>query len=185
MLMVVAVTTPLDALTDALAAAGTYNSSAEAAPEAVIWCDERRDFLPLLPLLRARLPHLLTLGAYDAATRTGPAIWLRAAIPGGISGLSWPTGTIPILWLPGVDRATLRAADECPAELVPLAWLVVAGSFFGHMNGKDWTLGGFLGAERGPVRLNVPHGREPSSSRRFTTSSGDVPIFTLRTIRAV
>lgn len=148
-------TTPLDALITALATAADYNTATEAAPAAVLWCDEPRDFAPLLPALRARMPHLLTFGAIDAASRTGPAIWLRAAIAGAIPGLTWPAGTVPVIWLPGIARDTLRAAEDCPAGLVPLAWLAVAGSFFGHVNGKDWTLGGFLGAERGVLKLNV------------------------------
>jgi hypothetical protein len=148
-------TTPLDALITALATAADYNTATEAAPAAVLWCDERREFAGLIPALRARMPHLLTYGDIDTATRAGPAIWLRAAIAGAIPGLAWSPGTVPVIWLPGVARETLRAAEECPARLVPLAWLAVAGSFFGHINGKDWTLAGFLGAERGPLKLDV------------------------------
>ena len=148
-------TTPLDALVDALAAAAAYNQATDAPPEAVLWCDEKREFAALIPALRARLPHLLTLGPIDADARIGPAVWLRAAIAGGLPYLTWPPGTIPVIWLPGIARETLRAAEECPPPLVPLAWLAVAGGFFGHINGKDWTLAGFLGAERGPLKLDV------------------------------
>ena len=147
--------TPLDILIAALAAAADYNSATEAAPKAVLWGDERCEFAALLPALRTRMPHLLTLGDFDASTRTGPAIWLRAAIAGAIPGLAWPSGAVPVIWLPGIARETLRAAEECPAGLVPLAWLAVAGCFFGHINGKDWTLAGFLGAERGPLKFDV------------------------------
>jgi PAS domain-containing protein len=43
----VGATTPLDALITALHDAASYNSAAEAPPEAVVWCDANGDFLPL------------------------------------------------------------------------------------------------------------------------------------------
>jgi len=33
------------------------------------------------------------------------------------------TGTVPIIYLPGVSRMTLRATEDCPHELKPLAEL--------------------------------------------------------------
>ena len=149
-------TTPLDALITAVRDAASYNSAAEAPPEAVVWCDANGDFVPLLPALRERLPELLTYGDFDPATRTGPAIWLRAAAAGAVSSVSWPGGAIPIIYIPANGREALKAADDCPALLQPLIWLTVAGNFFGHVNGKDWTLRGFLAAERGALKLTVP-----------------------------
>ena len=148
-------TTPLDALVAALRDAASYNAAAEAPPEAVVWCDANREFAPLLPALRERLPELLTYGDFDLETRTGPAIWLRAATVGAVSSISWPKDVIPIIYLPGVGRETLKGAEDCPALLQPLVWFTVAGSFFGHVNGKDWTLRGFLAAERGSLKLSI------------------------------
>ncbi len=148
-------TTPLDGLIDALDAAGAYNAAAQAAPEAVIWCDADREFAPLLPALRARLPNLLTLGEIDPAARTGPAVWLRAAAVGAVPDLTWPQGKPPVIYLPSVSRETLRDAETCPPLLAPLVWLGVAGAWFGHVNGKDWTLRGFLAADRGSLNLEV------------------------------
>src|ERR1700680_1672414 len=68
------VTTPLDALIAAVEESGGYNSAAETAPEAIVWCDANREFVPLLVLLRTRLPQLVTYGDYDPAMRTGPAV---------------------------------------------------------------------------------------------------------------
>ena len=48
----------------------------------------------------------------------------------------------------------MKGAEDCPVLLLPLVWFTVAGSFFGHVNGKDWTLRGFLAAERGALKLN-------------------------------
>ena len=148
-------TTPLDALVSAVRDAASYNAAAEAPPEAVLWCDENQEFLPLLLVLRERLPELLTYGDFDAATRTGPAVWLRAALAGAVSGIEIPEGVTPILYLPGVGRETLKSADASPALLQPLVWYTVAGTLFGHVNGKDWTLRGFLGSDRGPLNLGI------------------------------
>jgi hypothetical protein len=72
-------TTPLNALAEALRECRKYASGAEAQPEAILWCDPGREFAPILPALRSWLPNLLSFGIYDPATRTGPALWLRAA----------------------------------------------------------------------------------------------------------
>jgi len=149
------VTTPLDGLIDALEAAGAYNAAAQAAPEAVLWCDLDREFASLLPAVRARLPNLLTLGEIDQAARTGPAVWLRAAAARALPDVTWPSGRPPVIYLPGVSRETLRDAEACPPLLAPLVWLGVAGAWFGHVNGKDWTLRGFLAADRGSLNLEI------------------------------
>ena len=44
-------TTPLEALTAALHEAERYNASVEVAPEALLWCDANRDFVPLMQVL--------------------------------------------------------------------------------------------------------------------------------------
>jgi hypothetical protein len=72
-------TTPLKTLAEALRDCRKYASGAEAAPEAILWCDPAGEFAPVLPMLRARLPNLLSLGPYDPGIRTGPSPWLRAA----------------------------------------------------------------------------------------------------------
>jgi hypothetical protein len=139
--------TPLDALVAALGGAGDYDPRGEVAPEAVLWCDAPGDFRPLLPALRRSLPNLLTLGDYDPALRQGPAVWLRAALGRAVDGVTWKGGAPAILYLPGVARETLRAAEDCPKPLQLLAWFVVGGAVFGHPNAKDWTLRGFLAAK--------------------------------------
>lgn len=149
--------TPLDALIAGLRSAAD-DPRGEIAPEAVLWCDAPADFRPLLPALRRALPNLLTLGDYDPALRQGPAIWLRAALGGGVANVTWNGDAPAILYLPGVARKTLRAAEDCPKPLQLLAWFVVGGAVFGHPNSKDWTLRGFLAAKPnyGGLGLNVP-----------------------------
>jgi hypothetical protein len=148
-------TTPFDALVAALREAGEHDLRVEAPPEAVLWCDPGREFHGLQVDLRGRLPGLLTLGDPDATTRSGPALWLRAAAGRAIAGLEWPAAEPPILYLPGVGRETLRAVEDCPEPLKLLAWFAFSGAFFGHVNGKDWTLRGFLAAKRGGIGLDV------------------------------
>ena len=149
--------TPLEALIGALLAAAAYNPAAEAPPEAVLWCDAAGEFTLILPALRARMPGLFSLGAYDPATRTGPALWLRAAAARRVPKLEWPADQPPVIYVPGYGRDVLRGAEDCPAELAPLVWFTVAGCFFGQAHqGRDWTLRGFLAAQGSPVGLQVP-----------------------------
>ncbi|MDE5461347.1 BREX-1 system phosphatase PglZ type B [Bradyrhizobium sp. CSS354] len=153
-------TTPLESLAEALLACRAYASGAESAPAAILWCDPAGDFAPVMPALRTRLPHLLTFGAYDAAMRTGPSLWLRAAAARAVPGLDWHALDPPVIYLPGHGREVLRGAEECPAELQPLVWFAVTGVFFGQpKQARDWTLRGFLAAQGSPVSLNVPDDR--------------------------
>jgi hypothetical protein len=150
-------TTLLDVFADALHATAAYNPAAEAPPEAVVWCDASGDFAPILPVLRARMPGLLTFGTYDPAMRTGPALWLRAAAARQVVGVEWPAGEPPVIYVPYHGRDVLRGAEDCPADLAPLVWFAVAGSFFGQSRqARDWTLRGFLAAQGSPVGLDVP-----------------------------
>jgi hypothetical protein len=147
----------LDALAEALRDCRKFASGAEAAPEAILWCDQGGEFLPILPMLRARMPGLLTFGTYNSVTRTGPAVWLRAAAARQVSEIAWAPDEPPIIYLPGQGREVLRGAEDCPAELCPLVWFAVAGSFFGQpKQARDWTLRGFLAAQGSPVGLDIP-----------------------------
>ena len=72
--------TVLETLVTSLEGAALYNRSAMVGPAAILWPDEHREWEPLIPLLRVVNPYLLTLGPWDAAARTGPAIWLKCMI---------------------------------------------------------------------------------------------------------
>lgn len=136
-------TTFLDALVEALRRAGSYNRNDQEPPVAVLWPDKERQWLPLLPLLRAQLP-LLTLGEYNPAERSGPAFWLRCMIARSIPDDLLPEHATPILYLPGYSRQELRAIEDCPRPLKPLAELQYRGAIWTHRNGKDWTVSSFL-----------------------------------------
>ena len=129
-------------LLDALRSATSHNRSDGVAPAVVLWTDKERHWQPVLPRLRGELP-LLTLGPYAPDALTGPAIWLRCVIAGTLPEVELPDGT-PVIYLPGVSRADLRAVEDCPRSLQPLAELQYRGVLFAHRNGRDWTPAAFL-----------------------------------------
>jgi len=109
-------TTLLEAVRASLARAARYNPGDVVAPAAVLWTDADGQWLPVVERLRGLLPEVLTLGDYDAATRTGPAIWLRCVIEPAVRAdkfpnLSWPAATVPVIYMPNVSRQTLRAVE--------------------------------------------------------------------------
>jgi hypothetical protein len=164
--------TVLDAIIQSLSRAGEYNRDDQVAPAAILWPDKERQWEPVLPVLRERLPHLLTLGPYAANYKTGPAIWLRCMIGRTLPEANWPAcapaclaagrshadrpeKTTPILYLPGVSRQELRAVAECPPALMPLAELQYRGAFWSQVNHKDWTVLAFLQSANGGLGLDV------------------------------
>jgi len=152
--------TVLDAIIQSLSRAGEYNRDDQVAPAVILWPDKERQWEPVLPVLRERLPHLLTLGPYAANCKTGPAIWLRCMIAQGgatvpVAGKPEACPTIPILHLPGVSRQELRAVAECPPALMPVAELQYRGAFWSQVNHKDWTVLAFLQSADGGLGLDV------------------------------
>lgn len=135
--------TVLDALVAAVQRASAYDANDQTAPAALLWPDKERLWQPLLPQLRERLP-LLTFGDYEPATRTGPAYWLRCHIAGTLADTALPAGAVPIVYLPGISRADLRAVEKCPRPLQPLVELGYRGAVWTHDNGRDWTPYAFL-----------------------------------------
>jgi hypothetical protein len=133
-----------EALLQALRQSGARHGPEEAAAVAVLWPDRDRSWEVALPALQADHPALLSLGPYDAASRTGPAIWLRCMLARVLEAAGWSPSEIPVLYLPGVGRADLRTAEDSPRELQPLLELQYRGVLWSHPNGKDWTIAGFL-----------------------------------------
>lgn len=147
--------TVLDAITKSVSRAGEYNRDDQVAPAVVLWPDKERQWETVLPVLRERLPHLLTLGPYAPNCKTGPAIWLRCMISRTLPEANWSEKTTPILYLPGVGRQELRAVAECPPALMPLAELQYRGAFWSQANHKDWTVLAFLQSADGGLGLDV------------------------------
>lgn len=148
-------TTLLDAIEQALAEAATYNERSRVAPAAILWTDAKKEWAPLLPQLRERFPHFLTLGAYDPNTRTGPAIWIKCMLARTLDAANWDADTVPIVYLPGTSRKDLRAVEQCPDALKPLAELQYRGTLWSQTNGRDWTVRAFLVSEHGGLGLDI------------------------------
>lgn len=147
--------TIFEALLSSLRAASQYDKNDQAPPVVVLWTDREEQWRTLLPRLRVVLPQLLCLGDYEPSTKTGPAIWLRPMIARALAEADWPDGVVPILYLPGVSRQHLRAIEECPRVLQPLAELQYRGVFWTQTNGKDWTVAAFLGSAHGGIALDL------------------------------
>lgn len=120
-----------------------------AEPAAILWTDADSQWLPLLPRLRSALPQLFTLGTFEPAERRGPAIWLRCVIDRTLPEVALGDRLVPILYLPGITRAQLRAGAECPPQLQPLIELQYRGRCWHQKNGNDWTVEAFLVSEDG------------------------------------
>ena len=110
--------TLLDQIETHLREALAYNENAEVAPVALLWPDGDEQFTDAVTALHDRLP-LLALGELDEDGRRGPSYWLRCAVAGTVE-IDRPEG-VPILYLPGVRREDLRAIEDCPRELAPIA----------------------------------------------------------------
>ena len=158
-----------------------YNRDDVVRPVAILWPDEKREWERVVPRLRQALPHFLIYGSYDPENRTGPAIWLRCLLAGKIAQFQFSPDIVPVIYLPGVGRATLRATDECPHELKPLAELQYRGVFWNQQNGKDWTVAAFLQTNHGGLQLKVPRDFATGTSlRRAIDHLMDVDVQTLR-----
>ena len=152
--------TLLEAVRSSLSHAARYNPGDVVAPAAALWTDADGQWQPVVEQLRGLMPELLTLGDYDAETRTGPAIWLRCMIEPAVRAekfpdLAWPANTVPVIYMPGVSRQTLRAVEECPDALKPLVELQYRGTVWTQKNGKDWTIRAFLVSDDGGLDLDV------------------------------
>lgn len=148
------ITSLLDAIEVSLAHAGRYNAGDTAKPAAILWTDADTQWQPLIPLLQGRIPQLLVLGDYAPADRRGPAVWLKCVIAGVIPEYRFPDTVVPVIYMPGVSRQTLRSGEECPDALKPLAELHYRGAVWTQKNGKDWTVEAFLVSEEG-IGLDV------------------------------
>ena len=174
--------TVLDTLLASIPKAADYNRDDVVRPAAILWPDEKREFERLLPRLRLSLPQLLILGPHDATLRTGPAIWIRCVLAGKIPDLAGTSDAIPILYLPGVSRSTLRATDECPPDLRPLAELQYRGVFWSQHNGKDWTISAFLQSEKGGLNLRLARDTATQDAiRRSVEKLADILVGDLET----
>lgn len=142
-------------LLKAIRDAAVFNPDVQVAPQCILWSDGDRQWEAVAARLQAELPEMFILGGYDAVKKTGPAIWLRCVIAGKIPNAELPDGLTPILYLPGVSRQDLRAVENCPEHLKPLAELQYSGVIWSQINAKDWTILAFLKSDQGGLGLDV------------------------------
>ncbi len=128
--------TVLDRLVACVRKALAYDQNVRVAPWALLWPDETRQWEPVIDRLGQQLP-IVTLGAYEPEVRRGPAYWIRCVVARTID-IGVPEDT-PIVYLPGVGRSALRAVEQCPVALAPIAELQYRSQWFAHPNGRDWT----------------------------------------------
>lgn len=140
--------TVLDGIARALRLAAAHDNDVEVAPCCVLWPDEAREWEPAIGQLVGSLT-LFTLGEFNPAAGSGPAIWVRAQVDRRHE-------EPPVVYLPGVSRRVLRNPSEMPAELLPLLELQFRGTTFAHRNGRDWTLFAFLSSsDRGGLGIAI------------------------------
>ncbi len=160
----------LSALIRAIRSVAVYNPDVQAAPACILWSDHNRQWEAVIPRLQMALPELFVLGGYAPEKRTGPAIWLRCVLAGKIPVERDPADedkvkerqkrfrraeNIPVFYLPGFGRQDLRAVENCPQTLKPLAELQYRGVVWSQSNGKDWTILAFIQSEQGGLGLDV------------------------------
>lgn len=136
------------ALRSALGACASHPDGVER-PVAILWTDPAAQWRSAIPLLRGSTPELFELGAYDAAARRGPAIWLRCVVDRTIEVGGLRPQQVPILYLPGVGRQELGKGDECERRVQPLVELVHRGVMWLQRGGHDWTVTAFLSSKDG------------------------------------
>jgi hypothetical protein len=89
-----------------------------------------------------------------------------------------PPEVTPIIYLPGISRQEIRAVEDCPRELQPLAELQYRGLLWSQRNAKDWTIAAFLQAE-----LNVQVAADAATRealQRALLKLAETPIEVLR-----
>lgn len=134
--------------------AQAFAAGDQVAPCAVLWTDPDRLWVGVISDLLPMIPELYQLGNYDPEQRSGPALWLRCIEARAVDGAP-AEGTAPILYLPGVSREQLRAAEDCPSDLAALVELQYRGAMWMHINGKEWTPYAFLVSKHGGLDLDV------------------------------
>lgn len=154
----------------ALLSAAKGNSHTATTAAAVLWPDKERQWLAALPALKRLMPCLCELGEYDPGQRRGPAVWLKCVIAGSLPELQLEG--IPVVYLPGISRAELRAIESCPRDLQPLAELQYRGVFWSQANAKDWTPSAFLSSKNGGLGMDVALDRATQEALLQTLQAG-------------
>ena len=145
----------VEALIRALEDASAHNPNDVEKPAAILWADRDSQWRAIVPQLRRLMPQFLTLGRYEPEARAGPAIWLRCVVERELASPKVSDSTTPIIYLPGVGRQELGAAESCPVHLKPLVEFQYRGACWTQRNGRDWTVKAFLVSKDGGLGLDL------------------------------
>ena len=133
-----------------------FNKNSQVVPAAILWTDVDKLWQSAMPFIKQQIPELVELGEYKPDERIGPAIWVKCAIANKLDDVVLPEGQIPIIYLPGVGRKDLRAIEQCPEFLKPLAELQYRGCWWAYNTaGRDWTVGSFLTNPNVGIELDI------------------------------
>lgn len=168
---------------EALRSASKVNRTLMVPPAAILWTDAERQWEGVIPNLTKLLPELFRLGAYSPDKRQGPSIWLKCAVAGKLD-VSLPGGAVPIVYLPGIARADLRAIEDCPRDLQPLAELQFRGNFWSQTNAKDWTLNALLSSKSGGLRCDVAQDKATQVALKRALDAGVLLECSLEELRS-
>lgn len=157
----------IDHLVKALRESAIFNPEVQVSPSCILWPDKDRQWEAVIPRLQGELPELLVLGDYKPESRMGPSIWLRCVIAGKAPDVILPVDFLPVLYLPGVSRQDLRAIEDCPELLKPLAELQYRGVIWSQANAKDWTIMAFLKSDQGGLGLDVAQDNDAKSAMQM------------------
>ncbi|AEE54500.1 BREX-1 system phosphatase PglZ type B [Haliscomenobacter hydrossis] len=133
-----------DKVLQALKQAENHNSNVMVRPEVILWPDPDHQWLEVIPVLQASLPHLLRYGSYVPAQQQGPAIWLKCMVARMLPAANWDSSIIPIIYLPGVSKNDLRNVEQAVFDFQPLLEYQYTGTLFVQENGKEWTILAFV-----------------------------------------
>jgi len=160
----------IEYLIKAMREAAEFNPEAQAAPACILWPDRGRQWETVIPRVQGDLPELFVLGDYQPERRTGPAIWLRCVLAGKVDSVLWPQDRTPMIYLPGISRQDLRAVEQCPDPLKPLAELQYRGMIWSQKNHKDWTILAFLKGDQVGLGLDVAQDNDTKNAMQLALS---------------
>ena len=172
--------TVVERLKASLEAACAHNPNDADKPVAVLWTDHELQWQSILPRLRPMMPHILALGEYEPEDRTGPAIWLRCVIDRVLDSPGPSDDMTPFVYLPGVNRQELGAAETCPNHLKPLVELQYRGTCWTQKNGRDWTVEAFMVSKDGGLGLDVA--RDSATRQSMLRALPELATTSIRTL---
>ncbi|MBF9018800.1 MULTISPECIES: BREX-1 system phosphatase PglZ type B [unclassified Oceanispirochaeta] len=161
----------IDELKKSIIRTSEYNPDVQVAPACILWPDKDSQWGAIIPDLQQELKSLFILGDYTPEEKKGPAIWLRCIIENGIEEYPIKENDTPMLYLPGYSRHDLRAIEECPNEIKPLAELQYRGAIWSQISTKDWTILAFLKSDQGGLGLDVTQDTETKHAMRLALPS--------------